>query len=402
MSHEAYCSITHPQIARGACPACEQVFSGAEDHLWDLARMEADADGGDPYTLEVTAWNLKRIPPDLFSALPLYRKLLAGVEEDATIALTLQAANLTDDEAALLEAAARDSPDDLALRVSLLGYHSHRRFAPGADHETRTGHVLAVIERWPRSSIAGSPSAELYSVGQDDGGYAKGKAAWLRQVEAHPVDPLVMGNAANYFIHSDSTKAGELLRLARDLDTDNPEWSLRVGHLYSLQEIRADEAAGRDWAAMALAEMERALRVGGAGRLDYLHAAAGEAFKAGDLTKARAYASELLEKADLTHRGTAIFYGNQVLGLVCLAEGEIARAKEHLIASGQTTGSPVLHSFGPDMDLAHGLLQAGERAAVLEYLGLCSVFWAMGAERLAAWKTDIEGGRTPAKWPSRF
>jgi tetratricopeptide (TPR) repeat protein len=401
MSYEAYCRITHLQVVRGKCPACEQVFSGAEDHRWDLARMETDVDGGDPYTIEVTVWNLQRVPPDLFSALPLYRKLMTLVEEDASTALALQAAKLTDEAAGLFETAARDRPDDLAVRIALLGCHSNRQFAPNADHEARTRHVLAVIERWPRSSIAGTPFAGFVGVTQGSD-YEKGRAAWFRQIEANPKDPRVMGNAARFFIVNDNTKAGELFRRARDLDPGNPEWSIHIGHLYSLQEVHTDESTRRDWAAMALVEMERGIREDEAGRLTHLHAAADEAFKAGDLAKARAYASELLEKADKTHHGTAIFYGNRVLGLVCLAEGDVARAKEHLIASGRTTGSPVLHSFGPDMDLAHGLLQAGERAAVLEYLGLCSVFWGMGAERLAQWNEEIERGGTPAKWPSRF
>jgi hypothetical protein len=132
MPHEEYCRITHPQIAEGSCPACHQAFSWGGDHRWDLSRMEADADGGDPYTLQVTAWNLKQRPPKLAPAIPLYRKLLASVEEDATFALALQAADLADDEAASLEAAAYDCPDDLALRIALLGYHSQRQFKPAS------------------------------------------------------------------------------------------------------------------------------------------------------------------------------------------------------------------------------------------------------------------------------
>jgi tetratricopeptide (TPR) repeat protein len=401
MSHEAYCRIAHPQIASGTCPGCQQVFGEGQDHRWDIPRMDADVVGGDPYTLEVTAWNLKYSPPDILPALPLYRKLLLGREEDAAIALALHGGKLTDDEAGSLEASTLDQPDDLALRIALLGYYSQRQSTSDAHRKSRLPHVLAVIERWPRSHIAGTPFAHLIDRHRDGRDFEIAKAAWLRQIEANPNDPRVMGNAANFFLHEDPTKAGELLRRARDLDPGNPEWSQRIGHLYSLEEIRADEAAGRDWAAMALAEMERGLREAN-GSLDHLHSVAGEAFKAGELAKARAYASELLQKADLTDPGTAIFYGNQVLGLVCLAEGDVATAKTHLLESGKTVGSPVLGSFGPDMDLANGLLGAGERVAVLEYLRLCSNFWTMGREKLTLWKDEIERGGTPAKWPSRF
>jgi hypothetical protein len=60
---------------------------------------------------------------------------------------------------------------------------------------------------------------------------------------------------------------------------------------------------------MALAEMERSLCEDEAGRLDHLNAVASEALKAGELAKARAYAPELLEQADLTQRGTPFSTG---------------------------------------------------------------------------------------------
>jgi hypothetical protein len=90
------------------------------------------------------------------------------------------------------------------------------------------------------------------------------------------------------------------------------------------------------------------------------------------------------------------------MGLVCLAEGDVATAKTHLLESGKTVGSPVLISFGSDMNLAKGLLDAGERSAVLESLELCSIFWEMGKVRLTLWRNEIERGGTAAKWPSRF
>jgi hypothetical protein len=258
-----------------------------------------------------------------------------------------------------------------------------------------------VIERWPRSSVAGTPFTGLHRLPRDRG-YEKGRAAWLRQVEANPDDAVILGNAASFFINNDNTKAGELLRRARDLDPGNPEWSQRIGHLYSLQEIRCDETSRRDWAAMALAEMERGLGEGETARPDFLPFVAREAFNAGDLEKARVYASQLLEDVGDTDRGDAFFHGNQVLGLICMTEGDIAGAREYLIESGKTTGSPVLISFGPDMDLAKGLLDAGERDAVLEYFQLCSKFWEHGGERLALWTEVIERGGTPERWPSRF
>lgn len=84
-----------------------------------------------------------------------------------------------------------------------------------------------------------------------------------------------------------------------------------------------------------------------------------------------------------------------MLGRLAFRGGDIARAKAELVEAGRTRGSPQLDTFGPSMGLAKDLLERGERAAVLEYFELCSKFWEMGAEKLAAWRAAIERGDVP-------
>lgn len=76
-----------------------------------------------------------------------------------------------------------------------------------------------------------------------------------------------------------------------------------------------------------------------------------------------------------------------------MAEGDVGRAKEHLLAAGGDSGSRVLGSFGPNMMLAEELIERGEREAVLEYLELCSRFWDL--DRIGAWADLVRAGRTP-------
>jgi hypothetical protein len=71
------------------------------------------------------------------------------------------------------------------------------------------------------------------------------------------------------------------------------------------------------------------------------------------------------------------------------------RANAHLLASAETTGSPVLCSFGPSMELARELLGRGERDVVLRYLERCSSFWKHGAEQLSRWAAAIERNEAP-------
>src|SRR5258708_19290513 len=93
----------------------------------------------------------------------------------------------------------------------------------------------------------------------------------------------------------------------------------------------------------------------------------------GELDKARSYATDLLAKAalpDYFHRnnGDAIHHGNLVLGRFALKSGDVEKAKEYLLKAGQTSGSPVLCSGGPNMMLAKELLESGEREVVIQYL----------------------------------
>jgi hypothetical protein len=126
------------------------------------------------------------------------------------------------------------------------------------------------------------------------------------------------------------------------------------------------------------------------------------ALQVGQADKAAAYAVELLAIA-AGHRqdwnyGNAIQNGNMVLGLIALRQGDLARARERLLDSAASDGSPQLNSFGPNMLLAKELLERGEPESVLAYFELCRKFWTNGAngtQSLDTWSKDVREGRTP-------
>lgn len=115
------------------------------------------------------------------------------------------------------------------------------------------------------------------------------------------------------------------------------------------------------------------------------------ALDAGALDQAVAYAQEALSSGP---GGDAIFNCNMVLGLVALRNGNVGEAKQYLVASGKTSGSPALDSFGPNMSLAKELLDSGERDAVLEFFSLCRTFWA-NQKLLDSWSETVRNGRIP-------
>lgn len=128
------------------------------------------------------------------------------------------------------------------------------------------------------------------------------------------------------------------------------------------------------------------------------------ALAANETEKAKAFAKELLivgEKLKtqpgfgLSHVSDATDRGNVVLGLLAMRTNDVEKAKEHLLAAGNVSGSPVLNSFGPTMLLAKQLLEKGEKETVIKYFELCAKFWKGERGRLEKWKANIEQGKIP-------
>jgi hypothetical protein len=58
-----------------------------------------------------------------------------------------------------------------------------------------------------------------------------------------------------------------------------------------------------------------------------------------------------------------------------MRRGDIEQAKQRLLASSKTSGSPLLGFVGPSMLLAKVLVEKGERDTIPEYLDSRSGFW---------------------------
>ena len=122
-------------------------------------------------------------------------------------------------------------------------------------------------------------------------------------------------------------------------------------------------------------------------------------YSKGNLDKARSIAGRLLKEAPNWEKnwnyGNAIQAANIVLGRIAMGEGDVDRAKKHLLAAGRTPGSPQLNSFGPDMTLASEFLAHREKDVVLEYFDLCAKFWNPRFSKLDEWRKEIRAGNMP-------
>jgi hypothetical protein len=309
------------------------------------------------------------------------------LSDDGTWSNLVTRGSRLDEAAALqLEVAVAQNPHDDEQRAVLVGWLFPRQADP-RWRECRRGHVLWFVEHHPGTKFAGTPHATFHPVVDPDG-FTAASDLWRKHVDEHARDARVLANAARFFSFAEPARARRLLKQARALEPSEPEWMSELA-----RELRHCD----EWPEV-LALYEQLIATGPTQRRLYLGDAAEAALRTGDRAKARALAGQLLESIpsqEPWNRGNAIFQGHAILGAVALAEGDVARAREHLLASGRTDGSPQLDSFGPELDLADRLLQAGETAAVLEFLGLCEKFWKPGKERLERFATAIRRGERP-------
>ncbi|MGN6546830.1 MAG: tetratricopeptide repeat protein [Aureliella sp.] len=258
--------------------------------------------------------------------------------------------------------------------------------------------MLWFIERHPDLPVGGNPEMRIMAQ-LNAGGYAKAKRLWLTKIEKHRENPLVLANAAKFFLLPERSIAEDLLLRAQKLDPHNPTWYERLGHLYRLSIHREDAARRREIASRSLEQFERCLAFQTDARFAdaLLPDLARAALEAGEDVKAEQYAARALaasqESGRNWNRGNLIHHAHLVLGRLALKAGDIEKAKARLLGSGRTPGSPQLDSFGPNMTLAKELLEQGEKAAVLEYFDLCRKFWS--AERLNRWSEAVANDQMP-------
>jgi hypothetical protein len=229
----------------------------------------------------------------------------------------------------------------------------------------------------------------------------------LKQVEKHESNPRVLKNAAQFLSGNDDEMAEKLLLRGQSLEPDNHEWavSLAESYLSDTEDMTAEEkkkatvrALEQYEKAIVLTKTQRSHRKDRS-RASLLPITAQTAFDAGEMVKAKAYATELLlefaRDKDGSNYGNAMHYGNIILGRVALKEGNVEKARVHLLVAGKTPGSPMLETVGPDLELAKELLAKGEREIVIQYFNLCANFWEGERERLNKWIAVIRKGGTP-------
>jgi hypothetical protein len=166
------------------------------------------------------------------------------------------AEEMTRDQAAALERALEQNPEDVAAREKLLVFYGRNRRAQDwrMNAVARRPHALWLIQHHPDSELVMSARVRK---SEDPDGYAQARRLWLAAIERRDVDAKVLGNAASFFQGSEKALAEEILQRAQKQGPDRgqPNWSWRLGVLYasSIMGKPADDPDAR-WARQRLAQ----------------------------------------------------------------------------------------------------------------------------------------------------
>ena len=292
------------------------------------------------------------------------------------------------------------NPNDVQSRIRLLGFYSNERVRTAKDlNNNESGHDVQqklatwFIKNYPASTIAGDRACRIKR-SENPLGYTSGKEIWLEQIDTYDENVAVLTNAAAFLLRDDRQKAEELLNKAQTLEP----WSAEIAEEFAFQykSLAMHSSSYREKLELygkAMAQFDRALSQTDdeAERPRLIVHAAAMAFKTGQVDRTKKLADRLLKQ--YSDDGEAVHYGNLLLGLMALKQGNIEAANKYLIESGKTTGSPRLDSRGPNMTLAKALLEKGQQETVLEFLELCKKFWK--GKQLRELKAAVKAGDTP-------
>ena len=310
------------------------------------------------------------------------------------VGLLVHRGELTRDEVDELEEKLVLEPNDIAARTKLIRHY--RGDLQERSRRAHARHVVWLIEHAPYAEELGTRGPSGIDPRMSEA-YLAGRNAWRSHVEREPENPVFIARYARFVGWRDPSLHIELLTRASRLDSQNSELAEELGLVLLLASERTEENDRAVQAAeQALEHFDRAYGLAGNdfARNSILGRRAQAAFAAGRYDLAKQHAQAMLDaKPFLGPDGDLLHVGNTMLGRVALIDGDVERAKSHLLASGNVPTSPVLGSFGPSMSLASELLALGHREVVLDYFDLCAVFW--DRAELRAWRAAIKADMAP-------
>ena len=298
---------------------------------------------------------------------------------------------------AALEKRIATDPDNEASRFKALTYYVAHYYDKGGKERCSPriqAHYLWLSANRPAkpyfvywAQLADTSLGPLYQA------LAQG---WQASARQNSGNAAVLGNAAIFLAAEKPAWAEWYYLRAQKLEPQKPQWRSQLGDL-----LMSGAPVSRSMAAKALAQYDAAyaLQQGTQERYEMQLGMGNAAWQAGQMARARAAAQALLNVtryASPVPRDQMSYYEHEakhLLGLVAYQEGRRPEAVSYLLQAGRAEPGSLLKSKGPDFMLAKLLLAAGEKGAVLQFLGYCEKFW--DNDKLHAWEKLVEAGGSP-------
>ena len=223
------CRAAHSRIVAGVCPWCRRTISNGHV-LWQLARATEDLNDEPRQSNAESSFPLT--VRDDQAELPRLRAMMNDPSEQsresATSHLMFFGKKLDLWEAEQLEEHVAQVPEDLWLRIVLIGCYQRKR-QPETVRSKLRGHISWIIENVPKSSIAGMLGSFCFAELKERGEfYDQVKRLWIGVLTANPENAQVLGRAAEFFMLIDKVWSGELFRTGSLNLVESPCWHLGV------------------------------------------------------------------------------------------------------------------------------------------------------------------------------
>lgn len=128
------------------------------------------------------------------------------------------AASVTDEQAADMERQLALNPEDEEVRASLLRYYWQKRF-----EDKRAELILWLIDHHPDSNLHGRQTGAMFASGPHGNAKAfeDAKAAWRAQVNQHPENATILGNAGRFMNQTDLAEGIDLMKRSQAVDPEH-------------------------------------------------------------------------------------------------------------------------------------------------------------------------------------
>jgi TonB family protein len=144
---------------------------------------------------------------------------------------------------AALEASLNDNPEDLQARMELTVYYAYHK----NNEEMYTKHVVWFARHHPEiGSLSMTATNYAWITQSNEESKRQIEAAWEEALARHNDSPTVISNAAAFIVHTDPSRALQLLKKAEALDSAHPEmYRSRIVAIYVTAEMKTMHPDGK-------------------------------------------------------------------------------------------------------------------------------------------------------------